>query len=301
MPPRDDLSPSGPDNTKQPPHLEKPLSEKNFIHNGWSLWSVPFWVWIALMVILSSLIFGGKQWVDSLIQQEKGRRPFLEVTNREFSVFLWQFPSFLPNHLSQRSSYLPGFFAQTENLIPAYAEELVSAPPDLIFLYHTWHRLLAPDFIRRPINPSEFEEFLTQLPEWQPDVWKQAPEGYVELIKSKNYTHLKNLQTLPESSLPLMVRQAFQGWKNYFNEGPQINDLHPTVGEVLTFLEHHPTYARSYWRNIDRIADQPIAGLNYLLLTLRPTVDKEERFPFDQLSSFLKVALFNAEQAQQNR
>lgn len=279
------------------PEDKPPLSEKDFIKNGWSLKSYPFWLWIFLMAALTMVFWGTSGWYEGLLKKEKGKDPFLEVTNREFSVFLWQFPAFIRNNVSKKTGYLPGFSLTSENLNLATAEEWVSAPPELIFLYHTWSRLLAKDFIARPINSQEFSMFLEQLPEWQPDNWKKAPKSYQELVDSNKYLTMDNLQTLSESELPLIVRQAFLGWKNYYMEGPNINEVRPTINLVQLFLGKHPTYARSYWRNIDKIRDVPVAGKNYLLALLQGA-SPDSVIPNDQLSSFLKVAYFNEEQAQ---
>lgn len=290
-----------PDDKELNPSGKPPLSEKDFIQKGPPLISMPYWLWIVLIAVLAALIWGFSGWYEEFIYQEKSHDAFLEVTNREFSVFLWQFPSFLPSNIKSKTGYLPGFLRNSENFNPSTAEELVSAPPDLIFLYHTWKRLLALEFIPRAISPKEFEDFLQQLPEWLPINWKNAPSDYVQLVDSKNYSKMENLQTLSESTLPLIIRQALQGWKNYFIEGEMINELQPTFGQVEVFLKRHPDYARNYWRNIDEVYGQKIAGLNYLrgMLNTKPAPD--DIVPSDQLSSFLKVALFNAEQAQQNR
>lgn len=283
------------------PQERAPLSEKDFIQNGWRLTSLPFWLWIFLMAALIGVIYGTSSWYQGIINQEKKHNPFLEVTNRQFSVFLWQFPSFMRVNAPRKTGYLPGFLATSENFNLATAEEFVTAPPDLIFLYHTWHRLLAFDFTSRPIPAPELAEFLEQLPEWQPKNWKDAPGDYAKLIETKKYAGIDNLGMLPETEFPLIVKQAFIGWKNYFKEGPKINELHPTFGQVKAFLEKHPTYARPYWRNIDVVATQQIAGLDYLLGFLNGKFEPDAVIPNDQLAPFLKVALFNAEQAQQNR
>lgn len=281
------------------PFRETPLSERDFIRNGWSLKSFPFWLWIFMMAAFAGIIWGAANWYQGLILQEKKHNPFLEVTNRDFSVFLWQFPSYLRANVSKKTGYLPGFLTTSENLDIGHAEDPVTAPPNLVFLYHTWHRLLAADFIPRPIPASEFQEFLKQLPEWEPKNWKNAPSGYVEWVSSKKGT--ENLQKLSESELPLIVRQAFQGWKNYYQEGPKINEMHPTYAQVIAFLEKHPTYGRSYWRNIDFIEGQHVAGPDYLLGLLNGKYKPEDAVPDDQLAPFLKVALFNAEQAKNNQ
>lgn len=282
------------------PSGKPPLSEKDFIQNGWSWSSFPFWLWLFLLATIALLIWGSAGWYDTFIQKEKRHDPFLEVTNREFSVFLWQFPVFLRVNVTNKTGYLPGFQATSANFNPSTAEELVSAPPDLLFLYHTWDRLLAPDWFTRPINPMEFDDFLQQLPEWQPKNWVKAPKEYIQLISSKSYAKIEDLQTLPASTLPLIVRQAFLGWKNYFIEGARINEIQPTYAQITAFLEKYPHYARNLWRNIETINDQTVAGPHYLSGLLDKSFIPGALFPAAELAPFLKVALFNAEQALQN-
>lgn len=283
-------------NPQTNPTGRPPLSEKDFIQNGWTIASLPFWLWIFLIAAITAIAWGSKDWYEGFIQKQESHDPFLQVTNREFSVFLWQFPSFMRMHTSKKTGYLPGFSTSNENFTPENAEEFVSAPPDLIFLYHTWHRLLAPENITRPISPKEFKDFLEQLPEWKPENWPKAPQEYAQLIKTKSYTNTENLQTLPESTLPIIVRQAFSGWKSYFIEGPQINELNPTFGEVKTFLETHAHYARNYWRNIEEVNDQKVAGLDYLKGFVSGTFIPDANVPKEQLTPFLKVAMYNAKQ-----
>lgn len=281
-------------NPQTNPSGQPPLSEKNFIQNGWSFTSLPFWLWIFLLAVTVSLIWGSLGWYEGFMQNFKKRDPFLEVTNREFSVFLWQFPSFMRINASQKTGYLPGFLTTSQNFDAKTAEDFVSAPPDLIFLYHTWHRLLAPEFIGRSISPKEFEDFLDQLPEWKPENWTKAPEDYAQFIHSKSYLKVSDLLTLPNSTLPLIVRQSFIGWKNYFIEGAQINELKPTYSQIKTFLVSYPNYARNYWRNIQEINHQKVAGLEYLKGFTEGAFIPDANVPKDELSSFLKVALYNS-------
>ena len=283
-----------PDLNKGSSHPEEPLSEKDFIQNGWSITSFPFWLGLCLVAVASALVLGTHGWYQQIVQKEKGHQPFLEVTNREFSTFLWQFPSYLRVHTKKKTGYLTGFFTDQPNFSAATAEEFVTAPPDLLFLYHTWKRLLVPEFIQRPISPQEFTEFLNQLPEWQPQYWKQAPVGYVKLIESPQEIELvENWQNLPESTLPLIVRLAFQGWKNYFKEGEAINAIQPTVEQMKAFLKAYPNYGRPYWRNIGQVYHQRVAGEQYLLSLLNTQMNGEALIPEQELAPFLKVALFN--------
>ncbi len=288
------MNPNQSPNEREP--ANQPLSEKDFIQNKPVFTTLPFWVWLFLATIVVSLIWGGRQWYSNFIQKEKTHEPFLEVTNRQFSVFLWQFPSYMRVNVRSKGSYLSGFLATRENFNSVTGEEFVSASPDLLFLYHTWKRLLFPDAIMRPIEAKEFAEFLEYLPEWQPKNWPEAPKGYVKFVESLNVEEAEDLQLLPESTLPVLVKQAFQGWKNYFKEGPQINALEPTFQQVKDFLKLHPTYARNYWRNIGQVAGLQIAGPHYLYGFLEENESLDAKVPSDQLTPFLKVALFNVEQ-----
>ena len=274
------------------------LPESRFIQQKWSWRSVPIWLVLFLLAAAAALIWGGRGSYARLQRYEQTHDPFLEVTNREFSLFLWQFPSFLKVNRPKKTGYLPGFLALNENLDTSAAEEFVAVPPDLLFLYHTWSRLLAPHFIPRPISPEEFNLFLAQLPEWQPPHWALAPQGYKDLIESKDYADIDDLQTLPESRLPREVRQAFVGWKNYFLEGVAINALNPTVAQVEAFLVRYPQYARHFWRNIETIDGQRVAGIDYLHDLLEGKLLPDAQLPPEQVTPFLKVALFNAEQAE---
>ena len=142
---------------------------------------------------------------------------------------------------------------------------------------------------------------MIQLPEWNPVHWSNAPQQYIDLIDSKSYSKEKDLQTLSLSVLPLIVRQAFIGWKNYFIEGPEINRLSPTYGQVKDFLDKHIHYARNYWRNISEVYNQKVAGLSYLSGFVEGNFIPDSNIPSEQLAPFLKIALFNAEQSEHNR
>lgn len=289
------------DNTSPPTSSdsEKPLSEENFIQESSKPGRFPAWLWLFLITAASAILWGGASWYQNFLDKQISSRPFLEVTNREFSLFLWQFPSFMREHVKRKAGYLPGFlYGERQTLDLSQADVFVSAPPDLLFLYHTWQRLLAPDFIARVIPFEEFKEFLNQVPEWKPANWKEAPQEYISWVSTLKDGSASDLNALPETTLPLVVRRAFQGWKNYYKEGEAINLLSPTLKQVQEFLQQHPTYTRSYWRNIETIAGQPIAGLTYLSIFLDSRqMDTTEEIPLDQVSSFLRVALYNAEQA----
>lgn len=279
------------------PVPEKLLSEKDFIQNNQAGSLFPAWLWIFLLSLLIISVIGTWNWSQNYFRDQKNEKPFLDVTNRQFSVFLWQFPSYLRMNSPIKTGYLPGFETNGESVQLSAVENFVSAPPDLLFLYHTWNRLLETDYIPRPIAAQPFDEFLNQTQEWLPLYWKNAPKAFVDMLEKGTYKEMADLQTLTMEELPLVVRQSFQGWKNYFEEGPEINALAPTFKELEEFLDAHPHYKRNYWRNIQTIAKQQVAGNNYLLTTLYSIEQADEKVPSAQLAPFLKVALFNAQQA----
>lgn len=280
------------------PSPKRVLSEKDFIQNGKSFYSFPFWIWLFLVSVIVICILGTRTLYEQFLDKEEQESPFLQVTNRELSVCLWQFPHLLRVNVAKKSNYLPGFLSTNENIDVKYEAEFVSAPPDLLFLYHTWNRLLVPEYIVRPITPSEFEEFLHQLPEWEPVNWSKAPREYVEMVQAKAYSTSQDMQALPKTTLPMIVRQAFLGWKNYFKEGKEINAFQPTFAAVKKFLEQHPHYTRSYWRNIQTINGSEIASSDYLEIFLNNPTSSNTLFPKEQIASFLQVALYNAHQAE---
>lgn len=278
-----------------------PLSEENFIQENKkqpsTVASIPLWLWPALLTIAASLIWGSLGWFQGIAQKEIASRPFLEVTNREFSEFLWQFPVYMRPYAKQKTGYLPGFQQgdrYTMNL--SDTEQLVSAPPEVLFLYHTWKRLLSQYYIARPIQASEFTEFLEAVPEWKPEYWKAAPADYVKLIDSKTYIKEDNLDQLPETTLPLVVKKAFQGWKNFYKEGEQINKVVIDSSQLKEFLATYPQYSRSYWRNIQYVLEKQVAGAHYLE-SFPGKKEKDESISAEQLAPFLKVALYNWQQA----
>lgn len=280
-----------------PPRDTKPLSEGQFIQEGKAPRGVPWWVWMFAAGAILLVVLGSTQWVQVFMQGERSKDPFLRVTNREFSLFLWQFPSYMRVNAAKKSGYLPGFAEDSENFSTITADQYVIASPELLFLYHTWSRLLASEFPARPISGAEFKEFLVRLPEWRPENWAGAPKAYGQLVNGGGLDATPNLQTLPEATLPTAVRVAFIGWKNYMKEGKEINAVQPTFGELSAFLDKYPHYARSYWRNIQEVDGKGVAGDNYLKETLKSGNAPDQKVPQDQLSPFLKVAYYNATKA----
>ena len=265
------------------------LSEKDFIQEGFKKNPLPFWIWFVLLTILVSLLWGGASWYYTKLNALIQTSPFLQVTNRELSLFLWQNPEFMRVNAKDKNGYLPGFqYLNKVSLELAEADNYVIAPPELLFRYHTWHRLVGNTFSPRPIPVEEFREFLNYTDEWQPRHWPEAPSGYVELINDLPNTKLSDLAILSTTALPKEVRIAFQGWKNYFKEGQAINEVRPTVEEMRRFLNQNPHYARNYWRNIV----EPTTP-NYLKTFTFETMSPTAPIPSNELSPFLKVAIFN--------
>lgn len=269
------------------------LSEKKFIQDDIPKNPIPFLFWGFLLTLIIVLIWGGELWYANFRSQQLALNPFLRVTNRELSLFLWQNSSYMRPHARSKSGYLPGFqYINSVGMDLESADSYAIAPPELLFLYHTWNRLLKKEFTPRPILISEFEEFLEYLKEWNPQNWPQAPKEYIKLLRDLPKMREENLLTLPLISVPIEVQMAFQGWKNYFKEGPSINKIRPLYKEIKAFMESHPHYARNYWRNIVS-KESP----NYLKSLTNNAFDPDAIFPNDELTVFLKVALYNYTQA----
>ncbi len=264
------------------------LSEKDFIQNDGPKNDLPYWLWGILFTMIIALIWGAGSWYNKKISQEFEGNPFLQVTNRQMSIFLWQFPEHMRvNVKTGKAGYLPGFqYIDSLSLEPEMAEDYVIAPPELLFLYHTWHRLLDPEFIPRTLQLPEFKEFLLYAVEWQPKHWPQAPANYIAfanaLLKNENIKQ----EILNNLTLPKEVVQAFQGWKNFFKEGEAINQVSPTYKEMSDFLKVSPNYARNFWRNIVE-EHYP----NYLKSVAAGWTSGT--IPGDELTPFLKVAFYN--------
>lgn len=259
------------------------LEEKDFIHEEYGRNPFPFWGWLGVILLTALLFFGATRFYYSTLAEIYIENPFLQVTNRELSLFLWQNPQHMRVHVKQKNGYLPAFeYAEKIALIPQYADDYAIAPPELFFLYHTWKRLIGESVISRAIPADEFRKFLTAVPEWAPEYWKKAPAGYVAFAIGLSTESKENLSNLSRDVLPLEVRQAFIGWKNYFFEGNQINALQPTVQLLKQFLLAYPHYARNYWCNS--------VGDDYL-----KSVDGESASVVNstELAPFLRAALFN--------
>lgn len=266
------------------------LQEKDMVHEGYKQNPSPFWAWLFAILGIIVVAWIVQNAIQQRLQTQYSNDPFLQVTNRDMSLFLWQNPVYMRVNSKTKTGYLPGFqYLDKVNIEPGFAEKYVQAPPELLFLYHTWERLLKKGIAPRPISAAEFIEFLDYADEWQPKNWSNAPQIYVEFVQNLTPSYQKDLQ----NSLPLDVRLAFQGWKNFFKEGEKINAVTPTYGQMQTFLNWFPNYARSNWRNI--------SNASYLKTLTFGKFEKDEGIPKNELEPFLRAAFFNAQQAAQKK
>ncbi len=228
------------------------LDEKDFIQESKTRPPLSYWLIILVIIgIIALMMFGISKWTPS----ERPVKPFLQVTNREFSLFLWQNPEYMRSNYKDKTGYLPGFSLTT--IKPEMADEYIAAPPEVLFLYHAWKRLVGNDSFPRIITEAEFKEFLASDQQWQ----------------SKDHNDP-------------FVKQAFIGWKNFHREGDLINQMSYTYADAKKLIETHPGYACSHWRNI-----YP----NYLKSL--PTADPFSKIPNEEIPSFLRVALYNYKNA----
>ncbi len=253
-----------------------------------------FWFWFTFIAFVAVLGWGGHAWFDKWLSSGRRDSPFLRVTNREISLFLWQYPEHMRANAPRKTGYLPGFqYIEKVSVDPLLAEEYVEAPPELLFLYHTWHRLLGNQYFPRPIPSKTFLKFLDYATEWQPIFWHEAPQDYVAFVKQlsgKEEEKELDLESLPLTTLPLVVRQAFQGWHNFFIDKEAINGVRPTYGEMRKFLSEHPHYARNYWRNI-------LFEARPQYLTMKGS--EKDKVPENELTAFLREGFYNYMQASQ--
>lgn len=254
----------------------------------------PFWIWLVLLgmgVLLLSSLFN---WVETEKEKKISHAPFYEVTNRSFSLFLWENPQFMRANVSTKQAYLPGFrYLGSVTGEPEQADQWVQAPPDLLFYYHTWDRLVGKEFSLRSFLGVTFLSFLQGDPMWQPCCWKDAPENYKAIVEEIDK---KYAGTVPEQvvrQLPLPLLQAFQGWNNFMNEGLLIDDFEPTYADLEKFLTKNPHFERSLWKNL-LLKTSP----KYLWTYTYLPYNKEDVVPREEMSSFLLSAIFNFVQAE---
>lgn len=252
-----------------------------------------FFVWLAFFLTFALIIWGYSGSMLQFMRKAAEDKPFLQVTNRQMSVFLWQFPNLLRQNVKSRGDYLTGFDLENRVGIKAgYADQRVVAPPEVLFLYHTWDRLVREEYTQRIIPKQDFFEFLVQSPEWLPEKWNDAPAEYAAMVKSLDISPQQDLSQLSKQALPVEVRLAYQGWKNFFEEGDLINIFAITYADLKKFLGGHPHYARNYWINIVK-KDYP----DYLKSFTLGSYKDADKVPPAEIPPFVKVAIFNMIQA----
>jgi len=190
---------------------------------------------------------------------------------------------------AKKNAYLPAFqYLDKVTLDLPQADENVVAPPELLFRYHTWKRLVSKAFAQRPIRLQDFREFLSYAEEWEPRYWPASTADYANMVDKLLTTQIQDLSVMSLQELPLDVRMAFQGWMNYFKDGEAINQFKPTYAQVREFLIKNPNYARNYWINIVK-NNSP----DYLKGLTANGGNDETVVPQNELTSFLRVAVYN--------
>lgn len=248
--------------------------------------STPAWIYLAVIAVFAALVWGAGSWFWEKREQIRESNLFSQVTNRDFSLFLWQFPEYMRANVSMKVGYLDGFqYGEKISIEPGMAEKFVSAPPQVLFLFHVWNRLLGSYEADRPIDRAEFLDFLEYCPEWKVENWPKATKEYQLLMQL--LAEGKSSATSLEH-LPLKVRQAFTGWKNFFFDRDQINKVKPTFEQMEKFLAEFPAYARNNWRNI-LMKNNP----NYLKALFIGKFNPKTTVPEDELAPFLKLGYYN--------
>ncbi|MEX2305104.1 MAG: hypothetical protein WD595_02825 [Waddliaceae bacterium] len=206
----------------QPPSSDRgKLNEKNFIQppsRGVASW---LWVLIAIVLIAIFWIFSA-----SMLDQVRSRlweKPFLQVTNREFSLFLWQNPEYMRRNQSKEIGYLPGFVSFEGKMTPdpKYADQFVAAPPKFLYRYHLWKFFLGEYVFNRSIPNQEFQAFLAYSTEWQPENWKGATDGYLSLL------------TTLEIDRQMKILQIFQLMRSRFKYARHSSDGKTFLRKVM--------------------------------------------------------------------
>lgn len=261
----------------------EPLDEKDFIQERRQKTPVPLWLWFMILVAIFISSWMGGEWVIREMQTRVEKAPFLRVTNRQISLYLWQNPQYMRVNVRDKTGYLPAF--QTMESVSPQLEQIDSftqAPPELLFQYHTWKRLLGEYAIPKPIPMVEFKDFLAKAPEWDPKHWPDAPLEYQALVNELDTLREEDLQRLPYNILPREVRQAFSGWKNYYIDQEKINQFKPTYQLAGKLIEKYPHYSRNYWQNLYPDYLKSLQGK-----------DKNVAIAPAEMEPFLRVALFN--------
>lgn len=267
--------------------MDSDLEEQEFIHEGLGKNPRPFWFWLTICVLATAFIWIVSNWAEDEKEAVYGSTPFLQVTNRDFSLFLWQNPEFMKRNLKSNRNYLSAW-GNDLTVDPEEAEKWVEAPNDALFMYHTWKRLVGDYFYPRNIPQKEFTEFLKADPQWHPKYWKKAPDAYITLVKwIEAGSKFDDLKEVSYNELPKIVRQAFVGWKNFTKESEKINSIRPTFRQIWTFLNYYPNFKRPFWINLVR-QERP----NYLKSEMGQ-VSGFETVPDSEMDGLLQMGIYN--------
>lgn len=254
------------------------------------------WLWLVILMAVVLVMWGGRSYFQGYLQQVKEERPFLGVTNRQISLFLWYNPELMRVNVRSKSGYLPGFQYMEGSVAiePGDSEQIVQVSPEVLFRYHTWSRLVRNELPARAISEAEFVQFLDYAPEWRPKNWPAAPKAYHDLIPTLTVGGTNELTKLPEGTMPSEVRLAFTGWKNFTKEREAIQALRVTYGQVQDLIAVAPHYARNYWQNIiDSDLGTYVKGVE--------KADAKEVVPDKDVPEFLRIAIYNLEQAKRGK
>src|ERR1700733_7357205 len=96
----------------------------------------PVWASILAFVALALIIYGV---IYSLQHLKQGQNPpqFAQVTNRQYSLFLWQNPQYMSFHLPRRLHQVPGYLDR-RNLFadPTVADAFFDISAEMLYVDH---------------------------------------------------------------------------------------------------------------------------------------------------------------------
>lgn len=182
------------------------------------------WGYLGKILVFAALLGAFASTVFSIQRTRQAENPFLQVTNREFSLFLWQFPEYMRANVSGKVGYLPGFkFEGNFEIESGQEDDYVSAPSEVLYLYHAWKQLLwnqGPDInadtfftkgeLVNRIRPTygKMRQFLEKYPHYRPNYWYNFDRNYLSSLESGFYDDF-----IPDLEIPSFLKAA------YFREG----------------------------------------------------------------------------------
>lgn len=236
------------------------------------------WIWLAVAAAAVTLLWGLSAWwgkSSSSSAAEKNGPQREVVTNRQFALFLGQFPEFTPKGNPQRI------------LEASHAQESVSASDEQLFYYHTWQRQIGQDEPLRPIPATLLRQFLLAFPQW-----KQVNDSssYTQYLKQLLENQDSTTAIVDKAIIPFELQLAVQNWRNKTQEAEQIASAQYTHEQVAKFLQRYPHFARNYWQNVLK------AQYPHYLLSFSPEAPKAPNSNVvaeEELAPFLRQALYN--------